>query len=56
MEPQQVDEIDYLRPREEQAAELLEWWFNLANNVLGAPKQETLEWLANLKPWPEEKR
>ena len=36
-------EIERLRRREEDATELLECWFNLASNIVGAPKQETLE-------------
>ena len=42
-------EIAYqrLRAREAQAAELLERWFNLANNVVGAPGQETIDWLGD---------
>jgi hypothetical protein len=48
------EEIRRLRLREEKAAEILEWWFNQASNVVGAPKQETLDWLAEMKPYPGE--
>jgi hypothetical protein len=45
-----TDELARLRKREEDATELLECWFNLASNVVGAPKSETLEWLAAVRP------
>jgi hypothetical protein len=50
----QTMEIARLRNREVEAQELLEIWFNLASNVVGAPKQETLDWLAECGPAPEE--
>ncbi len=49
-----ADEVQRLRQRESDAAEILEWWFNLANNVVGAPNNETLDWLSGMKPYPEE--
>jgi hypothetical protein len=52
MEPKE-SEIAYLRRREEEAAKLLEIWFNAGSILVGAPTTETLDWLAKMAPRPE---
>jgi hypothetical protein len=47
-------EMARLQQREAEAGELLECWFNLASNVVGAPTQETLDWLAGMRPYTGE--